>query len=168
VTGAAATRSKAAGRTVPGWLAPATLGLSVLGLLVALYLTYEHFTQNATLACSASGVVNCQKVTESPWSTFVGVPVAVLGVVFFAVMALLCRPRLFHAAGRSWDVVRLAWCGVGLAFALYLVWAELFHIGAICLWCTAVHVVTFLLFVALLFGQVLIEPAPRGSHGRKG
>ena len=42
----------------------------------------------------------------------------------------------------------------------YLVWAELFKIGAICLWCTVVHVLTLALFVVLLFGQIMIEPAP--------
>ncbi len=42
--------------------------------------------------------------------------------------------------------------------ALYLLWAELFQIHAICLWCTGVHILTFLLFVTLLFGLVLSEP----------
>ena len=36
--------------------------------------------------------------------------------------------------------------------------AELFQIHAICLWCTGVHILTFLLFVTLLFGLVLSEP----------
>lgn len=145
-------------RVVPRWLAPTALGLSSLGLVLGLYLTYEHLTQNATLACATTGTINCQKVTESPWSTFVGIPVAVLGVVFFVVMLALCRPRRFREGGRGSDVLRLGWCALGLGFALYLVWAELFHIGAICLWCTGVHVVTFLLFATLLFGQILIEP----------
>ena len=43
--------------------------------------------------------------------------------------------------------------------ALYLVWAELYRIHAICLWCTAVHVVTFLLWIVVLFGQILSGPA---------
>jgi uncharacterized membrane protein len=55
--------------------------------------------------------------------------------------------------------VRLAWLTVGLGMALYLVWAELYRIHAICLWCTAVHVVTFLLWIVVLFGQILSGPA---------
>jgi len=35
-----------------------SLGLSVVGLLVSAYLTFERFTANATLACSISGVVD--------------------------------------------------------------------------------------------------------------
>jgi len=40
---------------------------------------------------------------------------------------------------------------VGILFVLYLVYAELFSIGAICLWCTSVHVITFALFVLIMF-----------------
>lgn len=143
----------------PGWLAPVTLGLSLLGLLVSGYLTYEHFTDNATLACTVTGVVDCSKVTSSAWSTFVGVPVSVLGVVFFALLVGLCLPSVWRLESVWLDRARLAWVSVGLAMALYLVWAELFRIHAICLWCTGIHVLTFVLWVAVLFGQILSEPA---------
>ena len=35
----------------------------------------------------------------------------------------------------------------GIGFVLCLLYAELFTIGAICLYCTSVHVITFVLFV---------------------
>lgn len=148
-------------RVLPGWFVPTALGLAVLGTLLSAYLTFEHYTQNKTLACSATATVNCAKVTESQWSSFLGIPVALLGLGFFVVMVVLCQPRLMRAPGRLWDAVRLALAGIGLAFALYLVFAELFHIGAICLWCTGVHIVTFLLLLTLIFGQLLAEPAAR-------
>ncbi len=165
IAGLAGGPTPAPQRVVPRWLPPSALTLSGLGLALGVYLSYEHFTRNATLACAANETINCQKVTESAWSTFMGVPVAVLGVVFFLVMLVLCRPGLFRVDTKVWDLVRLGWCATGLAFALYLVWAELFHIGAICLWCTGVHVVTFLLFVVLLFGQTLIGPAMEPAEG---
>jgi uncharacterized membrane protein len=145
-------------RTIPRWLAPLSLTWCVLGLLVAAYLTYEHYTGSTTLACPASGAVDCAKVTSSAWSSILGIPVAPLGVVFFAVMLVLCRPSLLRRRSVALDVARLGFCGVGLLMALYLLWAELFQIHAICLWCTGVHILTFLLFVTLLFGLVLSEP----------
>jgi uncharacterized membrane protein len=145
-------------RTIPRWLAPLSLTWCVLGLLTAAYLTYEHYTGSTTLACPASGAVDCAKVTSSAWSTILGVPVAPLGLVFFAVMLVLCRPRLLRRQSVALDVARLGFCGIGLLMALYLLWAELFQIHAICLWCTGVHILTFLLFVTLLFGLVLSEP----------
>jgi uncharacterized membrane protein len=156
VTSPAATRRPQ--RTIPRWLAPLALTWCVLGLAVAVYLTYEHYTGSTTLACPATGAVDCAKVTSSAWSTILGIPVAPLGLVFFAVMLVLCLPGMLRRTSTALDVVRLGFCGIGLLMALYLLWAELFQIHAICLWCTGVHILTFLLFVTLLFGLVLSEP----------
>ncbi|GAA2469451.1 vitamin K epoxide reductase family protein [Terrabacter carboxydivorans] len=156
-------------RARPAWLAPLSLGLSVVGLLVSAYLTFEHFTANATLACSIGGVVDCAKVTSSAWSTFMGIPVALLGLVFFVVTLGLCLPSVWRRPERWLDLARLGWLTVGLGMVLYLVWAELYRIHSICLWCTAVHVVTFLLWIVVLFGQILSGPAeePDVPTGRR-
>ena len=148
-----------AGRERPAWLAPLSIALGLVGLAVSVYLTFEHFTANATLACSIGGVVDCAKVTTSAWSTFLGVPVALLGVVFFVITLALCLPRVWRRPEAWLDAARLGWLTVGLGMALYLVWAELFRVHAICLWCTAVHVATFLLWITVLFGQILSAPA---------
>jgi uncharacterized membrane protein len=47
---------------------------------------------------------------------------------------------------------RLGSVVVGIVFVLYLIWAELFRINEICLYCTGVHVLTFILF-ALIVGR---------------
>jgi uncharacterized membrane protein len=146
-------------RQRPAWLVPLTLLLSVAGLAVSAYLTFEHFTDNATLACSIGGVVDCAKVTTSAWSTFLGVPVALLGLVFFVVTTVLCLPSVWRSPAAWLDAARLGWLTVGLAMVLYLVWAELYGVHAICLWCTVVHVITFVLWIAVLFGQILSTPA---------
>ena len=156
---------RAAGRERPGWLALVSLALVVAGLLVSAYLTFEHFTANATLACSIGGVVDCAKVTTSAWSTFMGVPVALLGLLFFVVLLGLCWPSTWRRRERWLDPARLAWVTIGLGMALYLVWAELYRIHAICLWCTAVHVLTFLLWIVVLFGQILSGPAGEATAG---
>lgn len=131
---------------MPRW--PGLVGTvaSTLGLGVAGYLTYEHFTSSSTLACSDNSVVNCLKVTTSSYSAVAGVPVAVLGLVFFAVMLVLQLPPMWRRPEPAVRIGRLAWAVVGLGTVLYLLYAELFSIDAICLWCTAVHVLTLLLF----------------------
>ena len=131
---------------MPRW--PGIVGTvaSALGLGVAGYLTYEHFTSSSTLACSDNSVVNCLKVTTSSYSAVAGVPVAVLGLVFFAVMLVLQLPPMWRRPEPAVRIGRLAWAVVGLGTVLYLLYAELFSIDAICLWCTAVHVLTLLLF----------------------
>ena len=47
-------------------------------------------------------------------------------------------------------MARLALACAGIAFVMWLVYAELFVIRAICLWCTAMHVLTFALFVVIV------------------
>ena len=139
----------------PGWLAPTSMVLSVGGLLVSAYLTFEHFTANATLACSIGGVVDCAKVTTSAWSTFMGVPVALLGLLYFVSVIPLMLPSVWRRSVPWLDWLRIGWVTIGLGMVLYLVWAELFRINAICLWCTVVHVITFVLWILVLFGQIL-------------
>jgi uncharacterized membrane protein len=130
------------------------LGLTLLGLALSAYLTAEHYTGSSTLACSASGVVDCLRVTTSPESVLLGVPVAVWGLLYFAGMTVLALPAAWRRAG----VHRLRVAGAvgGMAFVLYLVYAELFTLSAVCLWCTAVHAVTAALLVAVL----LVDPQP--------
>ena len=146
----------------PRWLAPTSLVLSIIGLLVSAYLTYEHYTGNETLACTVTEVIDCGKVTSSAWSTFMGVPVALLGLLFFVALTVLVLPSVWRRREPWLDWVRFAWVTVGLGMALYLVWAELFRIHAICSWCTVVHVVTFVLWIVILFGQIL---STRGDEG---
>lgn len=134
-------------RLRPGALVPA-----VLGLAFAIYLTVEHYTQSTTLACPESATVNCQKVTTSSYSHVLGIPVALLGAVYFVVMTVLVLPPAWRAGPLR--PVRLLGAVVGMISVLYLVWAELFQIGAICLYCTAVHVCTLALFGGVLWYSI--------------
>ena len=143
-----------------GWLPWTTLAVSIAGLAVAAYLTYEHFTAGSTLACPDTGVVNCVKVTTSEYSKVAGIPVALLGLGFFAAMTVLSLPQLWRTTSPWPSRVRLASVIVGVGFVCYLIWAELFRINAICLWCTVVHALTLVLFGLVVIRQALapIEP----------
>ncbi len=134
----------------PVWRVYLSLVLSLVGLGISTYLTVVHFIGTQALVCSDSGVVNCAKVTTSAQSHFLGMPVAVLGLAFYVVMTLIDLPVAWHSADRRVHMARLVLIAIGMAFALYLVSAELLIIGNICLWCTGVHLVTFLLFVVIM------------------
>lgn len=130
--------------------------LGLLGLGVSLYLTLVHYSQGyVPLACASGGVVNCDLVISSAESAIGPVPVALLGVAWFAMYLGLVRARTAVA-------YRLAWAATGLAFVFYLVYAELFLIGALCLWCTAVHLVVIALFL-LTIGQSSADIAEAGA-----
>lgn len=164
---------------MPRW--PGVVGTvaSVLGLGVSGYLTYEHYTSSTSLACSDNGVVNCLKVTTSSYSEVAGVPVALLGLIFFAVMLVLQLPPMWRRTELAIRWIRLGWATVGLGTVLYLFYAELFRIDAICLWCTSVHVLTLIVFGSTVFASLAYPPqafegtgamsaADRGSHSSGG
>ena len=136
--------------TTAPWLVYTTLTVSVLGLIDAAYLTFEHYTSSRTLACSDTGAINCVKVTTSSYAKVAGVPVALLGLIFFIAMTALCLPVAWRSANRNVRRVRLAAVTVGMISVIYLVWVELFRVDAICLWCTGIHVLTFVLFALVV------------------
>jgi uncharacterized membrane protein len=129
--------------------------LALTGLAVSAYLTVEHYSSATTLACPETGVVNCVKVTTSSYSTLAGVPVALLGLLFFTAMSILCAPVAWRASSPWVGRARLTGAAAGVAMVVYLVWAELFRIDAICLWCTVVHAVTVTLFAVLALGVAM-------------
>ncbi len=136
----------------PLWFQLTTWILSLGGLGASIYLTIAHYNTAVTLACPATSTINCEKVTTSPESMVVGIPVAVLGLAFYVFLAIVNSPWAWRI---TWPPLRWARVGsmvVGIVFVLYLLYAELFSIGAICLWCTSVHVITFALFVLIVFG----------------
>jgi uncharacterized membrane protein len=137
--------------TVPLWFQLVTWALSLAGLGVSIYLTIAHFTDKPLAGCSESGLVNCTKVTTSPQSYVFGIPVAVLGLAFFVGAVALMSPWAWRWARREVALIRLASLVVAVGFVLYLLYAELFIIGSICLYCTSVHAITFLLFVLTVF-----------------
>jgi uncharacterized membrane protein len=128
------------------WLQLTTFALALAGLGVSIYLTIAHFTESALLGCSESGVVNCTKVTTSPQSYVFGIPVAVLGLAFYLFAVAIMSPWAWQAPRREIHLLRIASLVVGIGFVLYLIYAELFIIGSICLYCTSVHAITFVLF----------------------
>jgi len=153
-------------RAVPLWLQLTTWVLALAGLGVSIYLTVAHFTSPRILVCSEKGFVNCAAVTTSPESMVFGIfPVALLGLAFYVFMAAATSPWAWRV---TWPPVRWARFGsvvVGMVFVLYLLYTELFTLNAICLFCTIVHVITFLLFGLIVFsfaaGYGTAETAPR-------
>ena len=137
------------------WQPITTLLLSVYGLGASIYLTITHFEPKA-LACVSNSQFNCEKVTQSPQSEILGIPVAMLGLAFFVPMLVLCLPALWRSAHRWVHLARLVLSITGVGMIIYLISAELFVIKAICLWCSSVHLVTFALFVVIATASPIV------------
>jgi uncharacterized membrane protein len=145
-----------------GRLWPALLGAA--GLLISAYLVGTHyFADEVPLACASGGIVDCEQVTNSAESMVGPMPVAVLGLVWFAVFLVLLAIRSWLPPLRSLALLaQIVWASAGLLAVFYLVYAELFLIGALCLWCTAIHAIVVVLFLMTLWDAT--APSPSSSQ----
>ena len=122
--------------------------LALAGLFVSLYLWLHKLGVIGVLQCGTGG---CDTVQASPYSNFLGIPVALYGVIGYAVLFALSL-----VAAQRPDVARL---GTGLAilaslgflFAAYLTALELFVIHAICRWCVgSAAIITGIMVLSLV------------------
>jgi uncharacterized membrane protein len=105
----------------------AIFALALVGLGVAAYLTYVHY-EDIKPVCGLGG--DCQKVQTSQWSELGGVPVALIGLIGYAlILASLLVP------GEAGRLAGAFLALIGFAFSAYLTYRELFSIDAICPWC---------------------------------
>jgi uncharacterized membrane protein len=128
-----------------------------VGIGVATYLTIAHYTSPDVLVCSGKGFVDCAKVTTSRQSIVLGIPVAVIGLVWWIAMFTLCLGVSWRSTNLLVHRTRLALAVAGIAFVLWLLYTEFVTLRAVCLWCSAVHVLSFAVFaLVVIYG---VEPA---------
>ena len=133
--------------------------LSLAGFFVSLYLYLYKIGRIGTLACGTGG---CETVQTSPFSRFLGLEVALYGVVGYLVLLVLSMDTLRRPAAAISSRLLVILSGVGLAFTIYLTYLELFVIKAICRWCVGSAVIITLIFIVALLDWRR-RAAPPGS-----
>lgn len=122
------------------------IGISLLGIADSWYLFQSAVTDTALTCDIGGGLDGCNTVAQSPYSYFIGLPLAFYGVVFFsaffvlaAVVWLVPKRNLYRAL--NW----LSVVGVGMS-AIFL-FIQFVLIKAICIYCVASAVLTLLLWI---------------------
>jgi uncharacterized membrane protein len=121
--------------------------LSLAGIFVAAYLWLYKQGRIGSIVCGTGG---CETVQFSRWSEFLGVDVALIGILGYAVLLGIALAGVQRPAARwpgQWMAVL---AGGGVLFASYLTWLELVVIDAICRWCVGSAVIITLIFVLAL------------------
>lgn len=148
-------RAQTAGRGLQaGMLALATIGLGVAG-----YLTYVHYS-GAIPLCGKNGG-SCLTVQTSVYSKLAGVPVPVLGLIgYVAIIASLAVPQR-EAARLATLLLTVA----GFAFSAYLTYREAFSIHAYCEWCLSSAGIMTILMCLAIWRFLRGAPDLTGTHG---
>ncbi len=138
----------------------AMLLLSVAGLGIASYQTYEHYFLTSSV-CDISASFSCSTVTESRYGEFPPdseIATAAYGVVWWIVLIVLIYGNLKKKEWfRPQEFYILLWLLVGLIFVFYLLAVEFYflplEIGqiVICPLCTVQHIFIAILLVLIFF-----------------
>lgn len=125
------------------WFAIACLIFSAFGFADATYLTTQHYL-GLPVACSI--LEGCEQVTTSQYSLIYGIPVAILGSIFYLTILILSVIYLDSKKIKFLTFITKI-TPFGLLASLYFVYLQIFVIKAICLWCMGSAITSTLLFI---------------------
>jgi uncharacterized membrane protein len=121
--------------------------LALGGVFVSVYLTLYKLGVIGQLSCS---IGSCETVQMSKWATFLGLPVAAWGCVYYLgvlVTAIVGTVPSFTESRRL-SLALLIEAAVGFAFTAYLTSLEAFVIHAYCIYCLSSAAIVTLILIA--------------------
>lgn len=134
---------------IHSWLIIAFLVVSFLGFLDATYLTAQHYLGTIPPCVITTG---CETVLTSEHNAVFGIPVALLGAVYYLLLFLLAAFSL----DMKREIIRFAalFTPIGFLASLYFVYLQLFVIKEICSYCIVSATTSTILFI---FGILIIR-----------
>ena len=122
--------------------------LDLIGLGVASYLAITELT-GGTVQCGA--LKGCETVQNSPYTRpFAGIPVAVYGV-FLSITLFILAIAWWRTGNYKLLLAHYGLSLVGVAFEGWFQFAQIFLIGAVCVWCETYGISLVLRFVVALW-----------------
>ncbi len=136
--------------------------LALVGLGIAAYLAYVEIAQVEAI-CGPMG--GCNLVQSSPYVRILGIPIAVLGVLYYLAIGALWAGQ--KSPSRRWaNLSVLGLLGltfIGVLFSIYLTCLEIFVVQAICTWCLGSAVAATILML-LVVVPVTRSPSPKRAQ----
>jgi len=117
---------------------------SLVGLGTSIYIAYKK-NKKAPLMCPRNS--DCTTVVTGKYSTIFGIPNDMMGIIYYAVFAVIFSALLLDVS-MSLLFVRFV-AGVGVLFTIYLVSVQAFVIRLWCLWCLVSALCAVMLYFAL-------------------
>ena len=117
--------------------------LSLIGIADSSYLAHSALTSDP-LVCDIEGLDTCNTVAESPYSKLLGIPLAVYGLGFYVLIALLSVYLLSRPSRRAVQGLVLVTILGALASA-YFLFLQIVVIKAVCIYCLVSAAIAFVL-----------------------
>lgn len=129
------------------------LAFSALGVAASALSTYVHYRlltePSYSSFCDVNASVSCTEAYLSPYGSFWSVPVAPLGLLYFALVMLLAGlgGRTTSSASETAPAYIFAASTIALAFVLYLGYASYVVLGVFCILCALTYVSAIAIFI---------------------
>ncbi len=119
------------------------------GFLVAFFI-FQEKKMKRPLVCPLKA--NCELVIHSDYSHFFGIPVEILGMIYYSSVALLHAGLILYPFSFPEQVVSFmaAVTVFSFLFSLYLVFIQVFVIKQWCSWCMSSAVFSIIIFIVTL------------------
>jgi len=128
--------------------------LSLAGAIVSSVSLERHYAKSATSFCDLGEKFNCDIVNRSEQSEVMGIPVAAIGVVGYAMLFIFST---FYRSRAETPFRLLIAATAGLIFALYLTYVEAYVLMTWCVLCLTSLAMIFL--ISVLAGLVRLRAA---------
>jgi uncharacterized membrane protein len=106
--------------------------LALAGVAVSSVSLYHHYGTSRTTYCDFGASFNCDIVNRSIYSTVLGIPDALIGILGYGL--LLTLATLYRTKAETPFMLLIA-ATTGLGFALYLTYIEKFVLATWCILC---------------------------------
>ena len=135
-------------QAVPNSFVIFLLVIALLGFADASYLTIEHY-HNAIPPCTI--VSGCEIVLTSAYSTFLGIPISLLGALYY--LAILIG-AFAYIEGKHERFLRVALVltTAGMVMSLWFLFLQAFILHSYCLDCLGSALTSTILFVTAVVG----------------
>ncbi|OGH68141.1 MAG: hypothetical protein A3C15_01980 [Candidatus Magasanikbacteria bacterium RIFCSPHIGHO2_02_FULL_50_9b] len=128
------------------------IAIAALGFLVAAYATVLHFQTGPSTLCNLGEGFDCDKVNRGVYSEMWGVPVSVLGMAGYVIIALLAR-ELLASPRRRLKILLAASIAFALGFSAHLAWISSALLATWCIVCIASYTCTAALAAVFAWGE---------------
>ncbi len=129
--------------------------IALAGVAVSSFSLYHHFSRSKTSFCDIGESFNCDLVNRSVYSTVLGVPAALIGILGY--LLILGLATVYREKAETPAILVIVSAG-GLGFALYLTYIEAYVLRA---WCILCLTSLTLIFSSAVLSAVLVARSLR-------
>ncbi|MEX2515047.1 MAG: vitamin K epoxide reductase family protein [Candidatus Paceibacterota bacterium] len=133
------------------------IGVAFLAILIgfgdSVYLTISHYS-SVPVVCNI--IDGCSTVLASSWATIFGIPVSVLGVLYYATLLTLLTVFFFRRDRISHSGL-LAVATIGMMMSFWFLYLQIWEIEAFCQFCLLSFISTLCVWIAALFIKPRLE-----------